>query len=308
MGRADVYVQPQADDPVLGGDLVLELARRHAPHARAMTEVDESGGEARAYLVDDDLVIKTQRPHRLRPRTSLAKEAYLLDALAAVLPGSIPRLLGYDRIGTPQGEVEYICMTRMPGRAVRHASLGAEDRLAVLRELAAVLRVLHSTDVDLDRLPTDAHADALRQRLAYGFGDITDAYAEHDTRATLPAPLAEIIDRAIAAVPADLTPVVLHSNPSPTHVFADPATGRFTGVIDFGDAYASHPALDLHRWPDPADRILLREAYLTGDTPTPEFDRMWTIAMVYTDLAVIASNPAHAAAATADLAARLDDL
>lgn len=83
MGRADVYLQPQAADPVLGNDLVLELARRHAPHARVVTEVDESGGEARAYFIDDDLVVKTQRPHRLRPRTSLSKEAYLLECQAS---------------------------------------------------------------------------------------------------------------------------------------------------------------------------------------------------------------------------------
>jgi hypothetical protein len=31
----------------------------------------------------------------------------------------------------------------------------------------------------------------------------------------------------------------------------DPAEA-FTGLIDFGDAYASHPMLDLRSWPDPA--------------------------------------------------------
>jgi Ser/Thr protein kinase RdoA (MazF antagonist) len=30
--------------------------------------------------------------------------------------------------------------------------------------------------------------------------------------------------------------VVLHSNPSPAHVFVDPDTGQLTGLIDFGDA------------------------------------------------------------------------
>jgi len=68
-----VYLQPGAADPVLSPATVLALARRHLPAAAAVTGVDESGGEARAYLVDDDVVVKTQRPHRLRPRTSLAK-------------------------------------------------------------------------------------------------------------------------------------------------------------------------------------------------------------------------------------------
>src|SRR5215470_13558183 len=98
MGRADVYLQPEAPDPVLTDDLVLDLARRHVRTAAAVTTVDESGGEARVYVVDDAVVVKTQRPHRLRPRTSLAKEAYLLDRLGARLGDRIPRLLGFDRV------------------------------------------------------------------------------------------------------------------------------------------------------------------------------------------------------------------
>jgi hypothetical protein len=44
------------------------------------------------------------------------------------------------------------------------------------------------------------------------------------------------------------TPAVpLHSNPGPEHVFASSA-GRLSGIIDFGDAYVSHPAFDLRRW------------------------------------------------------------
>src|SRR5262249_54661814 len=123
MGRADVYLQPEAADPVLNDAVVLQLARRHVPDARAVTAVDESGGEARVYMVDDAVVVKTQRPHRLRPRTSLAKEAYLLDRLAAQLCGRIPRLLGYDRMETELGLVEYVCMTRVPGQAVREAEV-----------------------------------------------------------------------------------------------------------------------------------------------------------------------------------------
>src|SRR5437773_7714365 len=100
VGRADVYVQPGAADPVLSPAKVLALARRHVPAAAAVSGVDESGGEARAYLVDDDVVVKTQRPHRLRPRTSLAKEAYLLDTLGSRLGAQIPRLFGYDKVDT----------------------------------------------------------------------------------------------------------------------------------------------------------------------------------------------------------------
>lgn len=311
MGRADTYVQPQAADPVLTDTLVLDLARKHVPRARAVTGVDESGGEARAYLVDDDIVVKTQRPHRLRPRTGLAKEAYLLDVLELSLRGRIPRLFGYDTVETDQGTVEYLCMSRIPGQAVRHVSISAEARRDLLRELGVVLRTVHSASVDFGRMPFDADAAAVRRRLEFGFGDIVDAFAERGSEAVaLPIALDGLVAKALGALPEGLAlePAVLHSNPSPTHVFVDPVTGRFAGLIDFGDSYASHAALDLHRWPDPADRVVLRCAYLDGVEANSEFDRMWTIAMIYTDLAVVVTGSPHAADAAADLAVRLEQL
>lgn len=306
MGRADVYLQPYAPDPLLANELILDLAQRHVSDVDSVTAVDESGGEARAYLVDDTIVVKTQRPHRLRPRTSLAKEAYLLDALAPVLEGRIPRLLGYDKVDTAQGPVEYMCMTRVPGRAARDATLDVAARHVLIGEVGRLLRRLHAASVDTGRVPTDDDAAALRTRLEHGFADIADAAG----LPPLPLPLDKVISRSLAALPETLTqaPLPLHSNPSPTHVFVDPETGGFTGLIDFGDSYASHPALDLHRWPDPTDRIMLRHAYLDGTVPPPGFGEMWTIAMIHADLAVIARGSRHTEAALADLALRLEDL
>jgi aminoglycoside phosphotransferase (APT) family kinase protein len=311
VGRADVYLQPEAPDPVLDDAVVVELARRHVHDASRVTAVDESGGEARAYFVDDTVVVKTQRPHRLRPRTSLAKEAYLLDLLASPLQGRIPRLLGYDRVDTGPGRVEYVCMTRIPGRAVRQTELTSAARRAVLAELGAVLRTLHATPVATTKLPTDADPAALRRHLKSGFADIADAFAARTPPAErLPSTVDDVIARALDASPDYLAeqPVGLHSNPGPTHVFVDPLTGRFTGVIDFGDSYVSHRAFDLHRWPDPADRLLLREAYLDGAEPDPEFHLLWTVAMIHADLAAIAAGSHYAGDAATDLTVRLGDL
>jgi hygromycin-B 7''-O-kinase len=55
MGRADVYSQPDAPDPVLPAELVRELAAAHLPpevRLAAGMAVDESGGEARIHLFD----------------------------------------------------------------------------------------------------------------------------------------------------------------------------------------------------------------------------------------------------------------
>src|SRR5215210_3945824 len=94
----DVYSQPDAPDPVLAERIVLGFARRHLANASAVTAVDESGGEARAYFIDDAYVFKTQRPQQLRPRTSLRKEVFFLEQLHRNAPEVVvPRVLGYGQ-------------------------------------------------------------------------------------------------------------------------------------------------------------------------------------------------------------------
>src|SRR5215475_993990 len=94
----DFYVQPNAPDPVLPDEVVLRVARLHARQVLAVTAVDETGGEARTYTIDEALILKTQRPQQLRPRTSLAKEVFFLNQLAAVAPDlSVPRVVGHGR-------------------------------------------------------------------------------------------------------------------------------------------------------------------------------------------------------------------
>lgn len=65
MGK-DFYIQPDAADPVLDPDAVLAIVRLHAAGAKAVRAVDESGGEARTYAIDDGLILKVQRPQQLR--------------------------------------------------------------------------------------------------------------------------------------------------------------------------------------------------------------------------------------------------
>src|SRR5205823_2385765 len=122
----DTYLQPDAPDPVLEEATVLEAAGRHAPHAGRLIRVDESGGEARAYHLEGDVVLKTQRPHRLRPRTSLAKEQLVLHTLEGAGEFPVPRVLGY---GHADG-IEYLCLTRMPGAAMRNQELTPPQRAA----------------------------------------------------------------------------------------------------------------------------------------------------------------------------------
>src|SRR5215218_9663374 len=176
MGRSDVYSQPDAPDPLLPAELVRELAESHLPSDLRLSDgtvVDESGGEARVYLfacagVGGGVAVKTQRPHRLRPRTSLAKEAALLAALAGPLAGRIPAVYGYDRVDSAAGPVEVIVMSRVPGRAAGQRELPPLSRRQLIRAVADVLRVVHGVNpgsLQSDAsLPTVDGAAGLRAR------------------------------------------------------------------------------------------------------------------------------------------------
>jgi hygromycin-B 7''-O-kinase len=264
----DTYLQPDAPDPVLEEATVLEAARRHAPHAGRLIRVDESGGEARAYHLEGDILLKTQRPHRLRPRTSLSKEQLVLQTLERAGDFPVPTVLGY---GHADG-IEYLCLTRMPGVAMRNHELTPRQRAAALEELGRTLRRLHGVDQPAlarsELIPGDQSPADLHTRFADSFERLADALEQTDG-------WGEALDvRAIGAArladtPTDVTPVTLHSNPGPEHTFVHPEDGRFSGLIDFGDAYRSHPALDLCPWDDETDAHNLLAGYRSAG-PLPE--------------------------------------
>jgi hygromycin-B 7''-O-kinase len=297
----DVYLQPDAPDPVLTDAVVLGLVQRHMSNAHAVTGVDESGGEARSYLVDDSLILKTQRPHRLRPRTSLAKEAAFLRHLAAFPAIPVPRVLGYEQT---EG-VEYLCMTRMPGDAVIRQTIAGPACTRVLHALGQVLHQIHRVPqeplLESGRFPGDRNADDLCGRLAEAFDEVLALLQRADSVWSFDRPPPAVVETALAALPATTAFVALHSNPAPEHTFVDPATQTYTGTIDFGDAYISHPALDLRRWKDPADRESLLEGYLSVGSVDEAFMAVWRVTQVWADMLAIATAPAHREAAHAHL-------
>jgi aminoglycoside phosphotransferase (APT) family kinase protein len=269
---------------------VLDLVRRHGVRCAAVTSIDETGGEARTYVLDDHLVLKVQRPHRLRPRTSLEKEAFFLQQLAAYLDIMVPHLLGYGR----QDNIEYLVMTRLPGVPALTAELTGEHRQNVLQQLGRTLRRLHA----LPQAPfygsalfpgartRDAFVAQARANLAQAV-PVIDATAGLWRLDVSPADLAS---RALAALPASIELVALHSNPGPVHTFIQPDTCAFVGIIDFGDAYIGHPALDW-RWPTHADRVALLHGYGDEMPLTDEFMAAWHAMLVLSDLSMLATRP-----------------
>lgn len=307
----DFYIQPEAPDPVLSHDEVLSLVRRHVPEARAVTGVDESGGEARTYAIDQTLILKTQRPQQLRPRTSLEKEVFFLNQLAAEAPTlSVPRVFGYGRA---EPRIEYTVMTRMPGVAMRHANLDPAARRAVLVELSWMLRRIHALPQapfrESELVPGDHAFVDVQMRFGRYFTDLADAVRCEKVPWTFELTPEQLGARALSALPHTRERVALHSNPYLEHVFVDPHTGAFSGLIDFGDAYISHPACDLRRWTRPADREALLEGY-THDGPVSDaFLTTWWAQGIAVNAQVMAyyaePAPERAAEARAQLRALL---
>ncbi|HEX5418232.1 MAG TPA: phosphotransferase [Chloroflexota bacterium] len=290
-------------DPVLDFDLVLALARRHLQLARAVTAVDESGGEARTYRIDDGYILKTQRPHRVRPRTSLEKEVAHLQLVQQYLPElSVPRVLGYGRT---EG-VEYTLMTRMPGVAARHVPMEGEARGRFLYDLGALLRRLHRLPLapfaSTGRFPTDHDASDVRRRVETAVADGVNAARLVGDAWNLELPPEAVAARALEAVgQVEDTFAPLHSNPGPEHVFVDPTTLKLSGLIDFGDAYVSHPAFDLRRWTAPEDRGMLLEGYAADEPVSDAFKSLWRAILIAGLLSRLAQRPTEQARTLADL-------
>ena len=318
----DFYVQPDAPDPVLSDDIVLSLVRRHVQDAHVVTEVDESGGEARTYQVDHALILKTQRPQQLRPRTSLEKEVVFLRQLAAEAPDlSVPRIFGYGRERLTDGPwdgalIEYTVMSRMPGIALRHTTLDEAARRAVLTQLGETLRRLHELPqapfVASELFPGDHTFVDVQTRFGRYFGDLADAVRYEHLPWALELTPEQLGARALAALPRTRERVALHSNPYLEHVFVDPATAVYSGLIDFGDAFISHPACDLRRWTRPADREVLLHGYTANGPVGDDFLATWLVLRIVTDAMVMAyyaeQAPERAAEATQDLRQALAEL
>jgi hygromycin-B 7''-O-kinase len=299
----DFYIQPDAPDSVLDTDTVLSIARRHVPSARGLEAVDENGGEARTYMIDDDLVLKVQRPQQLRPRTSLKKERFYLQQLEGVQGVNVPRVLGGGVAGP---NIEYTVLTRMPGVAIEFADLEGAPRQQALFDLGRMLRRIHAIPqqplFESRLIPGDHTPADVRWRFGNLFDAAVDAIAKSSSVWTLAQNPTQVMRLAMQALPDVDTWIALHSNPGPEHVFVDAVGKQLSGIIDFGDAYFNHPVHDLRRFRCPHDRASVYAGYTANAPVGDNFARTWDVACALADMLAAVHNPECRAAAFAELA------
>jgi hygromycin-B 7''-O-kinase len=288
-------------DPILEFDLVLKLARRHLPSVKAVTAVDETGGEARAYVLDDVYIFKTQRPQKVRPRTSLLKAKFHQDMLAELAPEvSVPRVFGYGR----EGSIEYVLESRMAGVAFRTMAIQGEQRKAILRDLGKTIRRIHSLPLAAFEksglFPADDSA-AVRARAEASLSQAVQAIGAQREAWTWQISPEALASDLVAQLPASAACVALHSNPGPEHVIVDPASLSFSGLIDFGDAYISHPVFDMRRWTTPEDREAFLEGYRAESKLDEDFWPYWRALLAASVMTIFALRPERRAQALEDL-------
>jgi aminoglycoside phosphotransferase (APT) family kinase protein len=298
----DYYIQPDALDPVLSESAVMELVRRHLPEANTVTGVDENGGEARTYAIDEHWILKIQRPQQLRPKTSLEKESFFLDYLKTISDVCVPKVLGRGKEGK---YIDYTLMTRMPGIAIEYATLNGDKREQALSDLGSMLRKIHglpqSPFMDSRLFPGDHSPVDVRWRFGNLFDDVVEMINKSPKSWSYPIDPIKVSRLAMHELPDVDMWTVLHSNPGPEHVFVHPENGLLSGIIDFGDAYFSHPAHDLRRFRSPQDRNAVFAGYCSGAPVSENFIQTWRVAQILTDMIAIVRNPEFCEAAKEEL-------
>lgn len=270
----DKYLQPDVTDEVWDDSLVLELVREFVPDAQMTVSVDETGGEARTYAVGNSIILKTQRPHRLRLSTSLEKEVFMLRQLQKHSDIGVPRVLGYSK---RSNLIECTVMTRVPGDAIVRTEV-TDDELALALYLhGQALRKLHSLDVkpfiESGLFPHDGDREGMVERFFHRLNRTLGSMGGVAEIEILRAKqLGEVI---ISQIPDGLQFVALHSNPYKEHTFVLPDK-TYSGMIDFGDSYISHPVNDMRRWSF-VERSHLLRGYESLGAVDEKFMQVWTV-------------------------------
>jgi aminoglycoside phosphotransferase (APT) family kinase protein len=230
----------------------------------------------------------------------LEKHAFFLDQLASDPEIVVPQKLGYGREGT----IEYLCMTRIPGVAMRTLTLEGSARRDVLRTLGRTLRRIHQAP----QAPFLESGLFPETSLEEAFAGAVDAITSSQVVWSLDLSPQEVVGKVLAALPPSEEQVALHANPGPVHVFVDPGTSKFTGLIDFGDAYISHPALDLRMWSEHEDRAAVLEGYTEEQGLDDAFMATWQAGAVLAAMTAIWRRPESSAQAEENLQRLLTEM
>jgi aminoglycoside 2''-phosphotransferase len=223
----------------LTAEQAAELVRARAgPPVSEITELGR-GTDSVAFRVDREWVLRF--PMVANARASLRRELALLDRLAARLPVPVPCFEQVLVDGEVLLGVGYRILDGCPLDSEWFTALPAGGQQRALTELAGFLDALHAFPLEAARA-----AGVIETLHNGGYHRGQRGLPARLTQLLTPAEVARL-DAIVAAYERDHQPVaaLVHADLKPAHVLCDPASGRLTGVLDWGDASIGDPDFDL---------------------------------------------------------------
>lgn len=229
----------------------MEEDRWPSDHPSAATRIANhlpSDGEALTPIGEGDFCLAFRRDadvvriakHR-QAADALRMEACAMERIAARLPLPVPR----PAFSEPEPGCAFSIHAEVTGEELTREtweSLSSNAQETTAADLARFLDALHALRI------LDAETCGVPRIDASEYATRLHA-ASAPLRSILPADTFHRLDAALArwsrpAAEADPSASLLHRDVAPGHVLFDPATGRLTGVIDFGDLALGDPARD----------------------------------------------------------------
>jgi len=225
------------------GSLDLEGAaarvRRHLPAALAERLEPAGAGDFCFAFRGDGWIVRVSR--HAEAAEAIRREACVLGRVARRLPLAVPRPEHHAPRSCPPFTVHREVTGAVLTRA-RWACLPAGARARVAAQLADFLGCLHG-------LADEAHACGVPELDGAAMAGRLRHAARPELERLLEAGTAARLDHFLAARAADGESerplALLHADLAPGHLLYDEASGRLTGVIDFGDVALGPPARDL---------------------------------------------------------------
>lgn len=213
--------------------LVRGIAHRYTVSFDQVVAIPSQGVANLTYSLGADLVLRVARPGFA---DDLARELIAIPfAIAAGVVAPVIVEHGQDGAGQP-----YLVQNRCAG--VLLADVDEAVAAAAYNELGHLLARLHRADVSqlgtLRRAPLSDPTEVVDELGEFGWISGTDV-----------AWLRDWFVRLAGLGGRSPEPALLHGDASPSNVLVDPANGRVTGLLDWGDAALGDPAFDLAKIP-----------------------------------------------------------
>jgi Ser/Thr protein kinase RdoA (MazF antagonist) len=239
------------DERLIADEIARHIGRRPVALEQRPTKLPRFVFEAQ-FEKGDPVIFKAE--HDAKGDDAIALECWAMDRVReAGVPA--PRVLTLDatsRIFPGR----YAIFARTPGTALENLDLEPDVLERLLAESGRLLRWVHTVRVEgygrlddelfLRRGEVRGCSETWRE-VSLGRSNAAIQYTkERDLLATEElARIEEMLVGNDTYFPERLDARLLHGDFDRSHIFVDPATMAITGIIDFGDREAGHPAWDL---------------------------------------------------------------